>query len=261
MRGAPACPGLGVVSPANAGRGCESQARKISAADERQHVKVAWQMPAKPRGGLGVGQIDCVVFDIGNVLVRWDPRNLYRRLGYADPETAAILAEVGLLEINHRILDAGGQFAATLELLVERFPQRAQFIRAFDARWADLLGGPIEANVAILKRLKQAGVPVHAISNFNRPKFDIARNLFPFLNAFDELVLSGDVGLVKPDPAIFELLIHRRGLDVRRTVFIDDTLDNIAAATKLGFATIHFREAHTDLTAELLRLGLQEQLI
>jgi len=68
-----------------------------------------------------VVQIDCVVFDIGNVLVRWDPRNLYRRLGYADPETAAILAEVGLLEINHRILDAGGQFAATLELLVERF--------------------------------------------------------------------------------------------------------------------------------------------
>lgn len=205
-----------------------------------------------------MGQIDCVVFDIGNVLLRWDPRNLYRRLGFSDPETAAILAEVGLLEINHRILDAGGAFAATLEPLVVRFPHHAQFIQAFDARWVELLGGPIDDSVAILKRLKLAGVPVHAISNYNRQKFDIARSLFPFLNAFDELILSGDVGLVKPDLAIFELLIARRRLDVRRSVFIDDSLDNIAAATKLGFATIHFNEARSDLRAELLRLGMPE---
>jgi FMN phosphatase YigB (HAD superfamily) len=206
-----------------------------------------------------VREIDCVVFDIGNVLVRWDPRNLYRRLGYADPETASILAEVGLLEINHRILDAGGPFAATLEALVERFPHHAQFIRAFDTRWVELLGGPIDDSVAIFKRLKQAGIPVHAISNYSREKFDITRSLFPFLNAFDELVLSGDVGLVKPDLAIFELLIDRRSLDVRRTVFVDDSLANVAAAAKLGFATIHFGETRTDLRAELLRLGVRKE--
>jgi FMN phosphatase YigB (HAD superfamily) len=208
-----------------------------------------------------VREIDCVVFDIGNVLVRWDPRNLYRRLGYADPETASILAEVGLLEINHRILDAGGPFAATLEALVERFPHHAQFIRAFDTRWVELLGGPIDDSVAIFKRLKQAGIPVHAISNYSREKFDITRSLFPFLNAFDELVLSGDVGLVKPDLAIFELLIDRRSLDVRRTVFVDDSLANVAAAAKLGFATIHFGETRTDLRAELLRLGVRKELL
>lgn len=212
-------------------------------------------------GGAGVGEIDCVVFDIGNVLVRWDPYNLYRRLGYADPQTASILAEVGLLEINHRVLDAGGLFAATLQRLVDRFPHHAQFIRAFDTRWVDSLGGPIDDNVAIFMRLKQAKVPVHAISNYNRQKFDFTRSLFPFLDAFDELVLSGDVGLVKPDLAIFELLIRRRSLNVRRTVFIDDSLDNIAAATKLGFATIHFSEARTDLRAELLRLGMHEEMI
>jgi hypothetical protein len=90
-----------------------------------------------------VSQIDCVVFDIGNVLVRWDPRNLYRRMGYSDADTVSILAEIGLLEINHRVLDAGEPFTATLEALIERFPWHAEFIRAFDERWVELRGGAI----------------------------------------------------------------------------------------------------------------------
>jgi HAD superfamily hydrolase (TIGR01509 family) len=206
-----------------------------------------------------VKRVDSVVFDIGNVLVRWDPRNLYRRMGYPDAETTSILAEIGLLEINHRVLDAGGAFAATLEPLVGRFPEHTEFIRAFDTRWVEMLGGAIGATVAILERLKLAGVPVFAISNFNRGKFDIARTRFPFLHAFDELVLSGDVGLVKPDAEIFELLIHRCGLDVGRTAFIDDSADNVATANQLGFATIHFNETATDLRAELLLLGLRQE--
>jgi 2-haloacid dehalogenase len=203
-----------------------------------------------------VSGINCVVFDIGNVLVRWDACNLYRSMGYLDSETAAILTEIGLLEINHRVLDAGGPFPATLELLVERFPRHAEFIRAFDIRWVETLGGIIPASVAIFHRLKQAGVRVHALSNYNRQKFDIACELFPFLMTFDELVLSGDVGLVKPDAEIFEHLISRCGLDAGRTAFIDDTIANVATAARLGFATIHFNETRTDLAAELLRLGL-----
>jgi len=200
--------------------------------------------------------INCVIFDIGNVLVRWNPCNLYRRMGYSDEETGTILTEIGLLEINHRVLDAGGQFSATLELLVERFPRHTEFIRAFDVRWVETLGGTIDGSVAIFQRLKQAGVPVHALSNYNRQKFDIGCELFPFLRNFNELVLSGDVGLVKPDAEIFELLMSRCGLDVGRTVFIDDAIANIATAARLGFATIHFNEKTTDLGAELLRLGL-----
>jgi 2-haloacid dehalogenase len=100
-----------------------------------------------------------------------------------------------------------------------------------------LLGGAINPTVAIFERLKQAGVAVHAISNYNREKFDIARALFPFLNTFDELVLSGDVGFVKPDAEIFEILIRRRNLVVGRTVFIDDSAGNVATANQLGFAT------------------------
>jgi len=208
-----------------------------------------------------VSGINCVVFDIGNVLVRWDPRNLYRRMGYSDPETAAILTEIGLLEINHRVLDAGKPFPATLQLLVERFPRHAEFIRAFDIRWVESLGGAIPSSVAIFQRLKQAGVPVYALSNYNRQKFDIACELFPFLMTFDELVLSGDVGLVKPDAEIFELLIGRCGLDVGRTVFIDDSIANVATAARLGFATIHFNEKTTDLGVELLRLGLPSDVL
>jgi 2-haloacid dehalogenase len=209
----------------------------------------------------GVKQIDCVVFDIGNVLVRWDPRNLYRRMGYSDVETTSILAEIGLLEINHRVLDAGGSFTATMEALAERFPRHAEFIHAFDKRWLELLGGAIPATVAILRTLKMTGVPVHAISNYNREKFNMARALFPFFDAFDELILSGDVRMVKPDPGIFKLLIRRRNLDVRRTVFIDDSANNVATADQLGFATIHFNETTTDLRAELLSLGLPEEAI
>jgi 2-haloacid dehalogenase len=110
----------------------------------------------------------------------------------------------------------------------------------------------------IFGKLKRAGVPMHAISNYNREEFDIARLHFPFINDFDELVLSGDVGVVKPDPEIFELLVRRRNLDVGRTVFIDDNIANVVTADQLGFATIHFDEKTTDLRAELLRLGLKD---
>ena len=203
-----------------------------------------------------MSRIDCVVFDIGNVLIRWDPRNLYRKLGYADAATAVILRETRLLEINHRVLDAGGPIRATLEELTGRFPQHAGFIDAFDRRWAEMLGGPIEQSFAAKAKLRRNGIPVHAISNFHRQNFDLARGLYPALDDFDEMVISGDLGLVKPDAEIFELLITRRKLDVARTVFIDDNGDNIETARRLGFAVIRFEDRATDLEAELLRLGL-----
>lgn len=202
-------------------------------------------------------QVDCVVFDIGNVLVRWSPLNLYRRMGYADAETAAILAETRLIEVNHRILDAGkGRFGPVMAELAGLHPAHATFLSAFDERWTELLGGPIEENVRVLVDLKRAGVPVHAISNFNREKFDVTRAMYPFLDSFDELVLSGDVGVVKPDPEIFELLVSRRGFDPARAVFIDDVAENIAAARNVGFRGIVFEEGRTDLRRALLDFGI-----
>lgn len=200
--------------------------------------------------------IDTVVFDVGNVLIRWDPRNLYRKMGYADATTAAVLKETRLLEINHRVLDAGGPIRATLSALAAKFPQHAAFIDAFDTRWVEILGGPIDASFATKAKLRRNGVPVHAISNFHRQNFDLVRSLMPALDEFDELILSGDIGMVKPDAEIFELLIQRRKLDAARAVFIDDNAENIETARRLGFATIHFADGSTNLDAELLRLGL-----
>ena len=123
-----------------------------------------------------------------------------------------------------------------------------------------MLGGAIEANVAILASLKAAGVPVHAISNFNGEKFAIARQRFPFLDAFDERIISAEVGLVKPDREIYELLIGRRGLEPSRAVFIDDSAANIRTAAALGFRTVHFAGEHVRLGDELRRLGCRRGL-
>lgn len=201
--------------------------------------------------------IDAVVFDVGNVLIRWDPHNLYKRMGLTRADVEAIMRETRLAEINHRQLDAGSPFAATLAELASQFPHHAELIEAFDRRWPEMLAGAIETNVAVMRSLQAAGVPVHGISNFNREKFDIARGLFPFLDEFDDLVVSGDVGLVKPDREIFELLITRADLTPERTVFIDDSAANIETARQLGFAVIQFDEQESDLAAELSRMGLR----
>lgn len=201
-------------------------------------------------------QVDCVVFDIGNVLVRWEPQRCYRLLGYTDAETAAIIAETGLMEINHRVLDAGGSFEEATSGLAERFPDHASFVRAWHTHWAEMLDGAIEPNVQIIAELKQAGIPVHAISNFNDEKFEIACTYYPFLNSFDGRIISGYEGVVKPDREIFELYLDRHQQTASRAVFVDDSSANIAVAQELGFQTVHYRESGVDLRAELVKLGV-----
>lgn len=200
--------------------------------------------------------VDAVVFDIGNVLIRWDPCNLYRRMGLTDAETAAFMVETALAEVNHRRLDAGEPFTPTITELARRFPHHAGYIEAFDRRWPEMLGGAIDGSVTVLRSLLAAGIPVHAISNFSRTKFDLAREVFTFLDEFDDIIVSGDVGLVKPDREIFDLLIARCDLDPARSVFIDDNAANIETARGLGFMTVHFDERTTDLKNVLSGLGV-----
>jgi 2-haloacid dehalogenase len=200
-------------------------------------------------------EVDAVVFDVGNVLLRWHPHNLYRRMGLSDAETAALLAETGLLAVNLEC-DGGLPFADGIARLVAAYPHRRSYLEAFDTRWTDLLDGAIEHNVAVLQELKAHGVPVFAITNFAREKFDVSRRLFPFLDAFDDIVVSGDVRCVKPDPAIYRLLIERQSLDTRRAVFIDDSRRNVDAAAALGFRVIHVENEEVSVREELRRLGL-----
>lgn len=195
-----------------------------------------------------------VVFDLGGVLVDWDPRYLYRRL-FDDPdEMESFLAEVTTLEWNaHQ--DAGRPWAEAIELLVAEHPERRELIEAFHRRWPEMLAGEIEGTVDVLAELRTAGVRLVALSNWSAEMFPVARARFDFLDWFEGIVISGDVGVNKPDRRIFEHLVERFSLEPAATLFIDDSPANVAAATALGFRAIQFTDALA-LRRELVRVGL-----
>jgi len=200
--------------------------------------------------------IDSVIFDIGRVLVRWEPYKLYRTLFGSDGEIAAFLDQTGLLARNLDF-DRGEPFAVGIADLVARFPRHAAALRAFDTRWIETLDGEIPESVGILTALRKAGMPNFAITNFAREKFDLALARHPMLGRFDDVVVSADVKVVKPDPKIFRILLDRRNLTPARTLFIDDNADNVAAARDLGLVTHLFDEANSGaLTRNCRSLGL-----
>lgn len=195
-----------------------------------------------------------VVFDIGGVLIDWNPAYLYRKLLPDEAAVSAFLSEVCTSAWNEQF-DAGLPFAEGIATLAERHPERVALIEAYWLRWHEMLGGEVAGTAEILRRLKTAGVPVHAISNWSAETFPRAKDIYPFLGLFDVLVVSGTEKLVKPDAAIFERFLERAGVRAEECIFIDDNAANIAAATALGFHTEHFRTAEA-LEARLTALGL-----
>ena len=194
------------------------------------------------------------MFDLGGVLIDWDPRHLYREL-FDDPaEMERFLAEVATSAWN-REQDGGRPFAEGVAVLVAEYPEHRELIEAYQDRWSDMLGGGIDGTVAILENLHASGVPTYALSNWSAETFPQARARFPFLDLFDGIVISGEVGLLKPDEAIFEHLAERFGFDPAEAVFVDDLPDNVATARRLGFRAIRFTTPD-DLRAELEDLGL-----
>ena len=150
-----------------------------------------------------------VVFDIGNVLVGWDPRNLFRKV--MDELRMDELLSTALSMDFVRHTDVAASFADAVEERAAAYPEFAEALRLFHGRWLETLGPPIEANVALLRRLRASGRPVYALSNFAAETFALAENLHPFLKAFDARVISGHVGVAKPDRRIFEILFERVG--------------------------------------------------
>ena len=190
-----------------------------------------------------------VVFDIGNVLLRWDPRNLYRRVFTDEAEMERFLATALSMEfVSHT--DLAPDFAAAVEARAVAFPEHADAVRLFHLRWEETLGGPIDKNVALLQRLRAAGRPVHALSNFAHETFERTRRRYDFLDAFDTRVISGHVGAVKPHARIYEILFERAGRRPDELLFIDDSLANVRAAEAVGLAAIHYTP-DVDLEAEL----------
>ncbi len=153
-------------------------------------------------------------------------------------------------------LDRGAPWDETFDLQVARFPEWETVIRAYQTRWFDTMRDLIEENISLLRELHEKGKPVYAITNFPTVPFREIRKLYDFLNLFDGVIVSGEEGLIKPDAAIYQLLLSRYGLAAQDCIFIDDSAKNIAAAISVGMKAIHYAEP-MDVRSELAKLGYQ----
>jgi 2-haloacid dehalogenase len=182
-----------------------------------------------------------VVFDLGGVLIDWDPRYLYRKLLADEAAVEEFLATVCTPEWNAE-QDRGRPFAEGVAELVERYPVHAAAITAYHERWTEMLGGDVGGTVELLAKLHATGVALYALTNWSAETFGIARERFEFLSWFDGVLVSGEERIIKPDPAIFRLLLDRFGLDPQATFYVDDSPVNVAAARELGFDAVRFTE-------------------
>jgi 2-haloacid dehalogenase len=204
--------------------------------------------------GATVPNITAVVFDLGGVLIDWDPRYLYRTLFTDEVAMEDFLTTVTTPEWN-RAQDAGRPWSEAVEELAVRHPEKRELIEAYWRRWPETLGGAIEPTVAVLRDLRATDVRLYALSNWSAETFPIARPRYPFLDWFDGIVISGQEGLIKPDARIFEVLLERYELQPSQTVFIDDHVPNVDAAAALGMWALRFTDAGT-LRGDLRGLGL-----
>lgn len=201
------------------------------------------------------GARDTVIFDVGNVLIRWDARLLYRRLLPDEAAIEAFFAEVGFTDWNLDF-DRGADWDAGVATLSARHPHRAELIAAFHARWQETVPGAVEGAEALLAELAARGVALYAITNFAGPKWAESVARFPFLgSSFRDVVVSGHEGVVKPDPEIFRRCLARNGLAAGTCVFVDDSPANVAGAAAVGLDAIRFTSVAA-LRPELARRGL-----
>ena len=211
-------------------------------------------MLIRPRQRQDLGR-SVVVFDLGGVLIDWDPRHLYRKL-FAGDEAAVehFLATVCTHEWN-RWQDAGRSFAEGARLLKVEHPDKAELIDAYGNRFDEMIAGPIAGSVDILAELRDRGTPLYGLTNWSAETYPAALQRFAFLRWFRGILVSGEVGLIKPDPRIFTLLIERFAIEPQRAVFVDDVEANAAAVLPFGIHAIHFTTP-ANLRQELAGLGL-----
>jgi 2-haloacid dehalogenase len=200
--------------------------------------------------------IDAVVFDIGNVLLDWNPRHLYRKL-FADEERMEwFLANICTPAWNLE-QDRGRSFAEAVRELVGRHPEWEREIRAFDERWGETIAGEIEGSSELLSRLKNKGVALYAITNFSREKFAQTLTRFAFMREFEGIVVSAHEGLLKPDAAIYRLFLDRYRREASRCLFIDDSARNVEGARQVGMEGVLFSGA-AGLVRDLEAFGIIE---
>jgi 2-haloacid dehalogenase len=185
------------------------------------------------------------VFDLGGVLIDWNPRHLYRKL--FDGDDAAMerfLATVCTQAWNER-QDAGRSFAEATEVLCVAHPDKRALIEAWGKRFDEMMAGPIHGTVEILAALRARGVPLYALSNWSAETYPLALRRFDFLQWFRGVLISGRERVIKPDTRIFRLLLERFAIAPASAVYIDDNPRNAAVATELGMHGLHFTGPET----------------
>jgi len=198
---------------------------------------------------------DSILFDLGGVLIDWNPRYLYRPLFGADEAAMEdFLARVCPPEWNLE-MDAGRPFAEAVAERQRLFPEHAERIALWHSGWPQMLRDEIPETVELLATLRSRGRRLLALTNWSAETFPIARSRFAFLEWFEDIVVSGEVRLAKPDRSIFELTIRRTGIDPTHTLYIDDSAHNIATAHVMGFHTHHF-VTPAGVRAQLTQAGL-----
>lgn len=198
------------------------------------------------------------VFDLGGVLIDWNPRYLYRKLFGADEAAMEhFLANICTSNWNLQ-QDAGRTLAEGCALLKKQHPEQAELIDAWLERYDEMLGGAIQGSVDILSELRSSDVPIYALSNWSSETFPAAQKRFDFLTWFRGILLSGNVRLIKPDPRIFQLFCETHAVNPTQAVYIDDLRHNVDAATACGMHGIQFTDP-VALRTELISLGLLPQ--
>lgn len=204
--------------------------------------------------------IRAVVFDFGGVLFDWNPEYLYQKLITDEKERAFFLSHVcnGQWNIEQ---DRGRSIADATRIKQAEFPEYAEWIAAFYARWPETLNGTLADGVALMEQLEAAQVPLYGLTNWSNETFPYAWENFPLLHRFKDIVVSGRLGLIKPDPAIYQVMFERIAqsipdLQANELVFIDDVAKNSDAATQLGWHGIHHRSAN-ETAKQLHELGVQ----
>jgi 2-haloacid dehalogenase len=183
--------------------------------------------------------IQAVVFDIGGVLLDWDPRHLYRKLFDDESAMERFLSEVCTLEW-HAAHDLGVPFATSCAALAVRHPEHADMIWAWGSRSEEMVMGPISGTVEILRRLRQQGLRCYALTNMETETYPRRRERYEFMSWFDGTVVSSSEGIAKPDPEIFHRMLGRFGLDAATTLLVDDSAANVAAAIAVGMQALRF---------------------
>ncbi len=196
--------------------------------------------------------INTIIFDLGGVLIDWNPEYLFRKLFQDEAAMKHFFENICTPDWNEE-QDAGRSLEEATSLLVEQFPAHEPYIRAYYGRWVEMLGGAIEGTVEIFRELKERNhLRFYALTNWSAETFPYATERFEFLQWFDGIVVSGEEKNRKPHPDFYQLMLDRYALDPRKALFIDDNLRNVEAARQMGIRTIHY------VSPEQLRQSLVE---